>query len=259
VRSGVAVLQRQRAGRVEQDVDDDPLGRREDDVLDELLVLDPAAVAADELHPRARQRDLEYARVRRVGEVEAHDFAGPGGEGEPRFAGDQQHVAEAAHRRVGGLVGAEGGDLAVFDEHVVERQRELTVGRRPVVRVGGDHDAVAIQAQLLPVVLADVRVIPVDARVGEGHAGGVAATDGHELLRLVRAVVAVVQPQPMPVNRGLQVALVLYVDDDLRAFGDAQRRTRDGAVVGEHSHGGVTDALGHRRETQTRSGHRRRA
>ena len=54
-----AVLERQLAGLVEEDVDDHALRRREHDLLDELLVLDVAAVAADELHPRARQRDLE--------------------------------------------------------------------------------------------------------------------------------------------------------------------------------------------------------
>ena len=45
------MLQRQLARRLEAHVDDDPLGGRQDDVLDELLVLDAAAVAADELHP----------------------------------------------------------------------------------------------------------------------------------------------------------------------------------------------------------------
>ena len=52
-----AVLERQLAGLVEEHVDDDALGGREDDLLDELLVLDVAAVAADELHaarPAAR-------------------------------------------------------------------------------------------------------------------------------------------------------------------------------------------------------------
>ena len=69
------VLQRELAGPVEQDIDDDPLGRREDHVVDELLVLDVAAVAADELHPRARQLDLEHAGVGGVRQVEAHDLA----------------------------------------------------------------------------------------------------------------------------------------------------------------------------------------
>ena len=69
------VLQDQLAGRLEAHVDDDALGRGEDDVLDELLVLDAAAVAADELHPRARQRDLEHPGVGRVRQVQPHDLA----------------------------------------------------------------------------------------------------------------------------------------------------------------------------------------
>ena len=61
----------------EQRVDDDPLGRREHDRLDELLALDTPAVAAHELHPRAGQRDVEHAGVRRVRQVEANDLALP--------------------------------------------------------------------------------------------------------------------------------------------------------------------------------------
>ena len=49
-----AVFQHELAGLLEQHIDDGPLRRSEDHVLDELLVLDAAAVAADELHPRAR-------------------------------------------------------------------------------------------------------------------------------------------------------------------------------------------------------------
>ena len=53
------MLERQLARLVEQHVDDDTLRRRKDDVLDELLMLDVAAVAADELHPRAGQLTLK--------------------------------------------------------------------------------------------------------------------------------------------------------------------------------------------------------
>ena len=45
------------------------------DLFDELLVLDAAAVSADELHPGARQGDLEDPRVGRVGEVEAYHLS----------------------------------------------------------------------------------------------------------------------------------------------------------------------------------------
>ena len=70
-----AVLERQLTGLLEQHVDHHSLRRSEDHVVDELLVLDVAAVAADQLHPRPRQRDLEDAGVGGVGQVEAHDLA----------------------------------------------------------------------------------------------------------------------------------------------------------------------------------------
>ena len=104
---GRAVLQRQLARRLEQHVHDDPLGRRQHDVLDELLALAAPAVAADELHARSGQRDLEHAGVGGVRQVQAHDLAGLGGQRELGLPGDQQDVAEAPHRGVGRLVGAE--------------------------------------------------------------------------------------------------------------------------------------------------------
>ena len=113
---GRAVLQRELAGVLEQHVDDGPLRRRQHDVLDELLALDAAAVAADELHPRPGQRDLEHARVGGVGQV---DSARPrpacavsASSGSPATSSD---VAEATHRRVRGLRAAERRDLAVLD------------------------------------------------------------------------------------------------------------------------------------------------
>ena len=90
--------------------------------------------------------------------------------------------------------------------------------RRPVVGVGGDDEDVPVQAHLLAVVLADVRVVPVDAGIGELDAVGEAAADRDRRLRLVRAVVAVLDPQAVPMHGRLQVALVRDVDDDLRAL-----------------------------------------
>ena len=74
---GRSVLERRPSRLFEQHVHDDALRRRDDDRLDELLALDPAAVAAHELHARARQRDVEDARVGRVRQVEADDLALP--------------------------------------------------------------------------------------------------------------------------------------------------------------------------------------
>src|SRR3712207_8085001 len=56
------------------------------------------------------------------------------------------------------------------------------------------------EAELLSVVLADVRVVPVDAGVGERDPVGEAAADRNRRLRLVGAVVAVVEPQAVPVH-----------------------------------------------------------
>ena len=215
MRSGVRCSRVSLPRLLEEHVDDDALRRGEDHRVDEGLALVAAAVAADELHTRAGQRDVEDTRVGGVGQVEADDLATLRAQREVGLAADEHDVAEAAHRRVGRLGAAEGRDLPVLDQDVVERQQQLAVCRRPVVRGGGDDEDVAVETQLLAVVLADVRVVPVDARVGELDPVGEGPADGDWLLRLVRAVVAVVEPEPVPVHRRLQVALVDDVDDEL--------------------------------------------
>ena len=122
--------------------------------------------------------------------------------------------------------------------------------RRPVVGLGGLHEDVAVQPHLLPVVLADVRVVPVQPRVGELHPGRESLAHRHRLLGLVRSVVAVLEPQPVPVHRGLHVALVLHVHDDLGAFPDLQRGPGDRSVVGQHPHRRVAEPVGHRGDPQ---------
>ena len=60
-------------------------------------------------------------------------------------------------------------------------------------------------------------MVPVQARVGEPDPVGEIAADRDRRLGLVRdPVVLVVQPQPVPVDRRVQVTLVADVDDDLR-------------------------------------------
>ena len=112
---------------VEQDVDDDPLGGRENDRLDELFLLAAAAVAADELHLRARKRDVEDARVRGVRQVDPNDLVLLRVEGKVGLAGDEQHVAEPPHRSVVGLRWAEGSDRTVLEQDVVEGQEQFAV------------------------------------------------------------------------------------------------------------------------------------
>jgi hypothetical protein len=118
--------------------------------------------------------------------------------------------------RIAGLAAAERGDLAVLHQQVIQRQDQVAVGRWPVAGLGrGDHD-VAVQAQLLGVVLADVGVVPVQAGVGELDPVGEGPADRDGRLGLVRhPVVAVLQPQPMPVHGRVQIPLVGDVDDDL--------------------------------------------
>ena len=150
-------------------------------------------------------------------------------------------------RRLGA---AERGDLAVLEQDVVERQRQLAVGRRPVLGIGRDDDDVAVQAQLLAVVLADVRVVPVDARIWELHPIGEALAHLHRRLRFVGAVVAVLDPHAVPVHGRLQVTLVHHIDDDLRPLPHSQRRAGDRTVVGEHPHSRIAEPLRHRSDPQ---------
>ena len=247
---GCPVLERQPAGLVEEDVDDDPLRRREHDRVDELLALVPPAVAADELHARPRERDVEHPRVRGVREIEADDLALSRAQPELRLAADEHHVPEPAHRRVRRLRRAERGDRALLEQHVVERQGELAVRRRPIVLVRRDDDDVPVQAELLAVVLADVGVVPVDAGIGELDAIRERPADRDRRLCLVRPVVAVVEPQSVPMHGRLEVAVVRDVDDELGALAHAQRRAGNRAVVREHAHRRVPDPLRDRADPQ---------
>ena len=104
---GRVVLERELAGALEEHVEDHALRRRQDRLLDDLLALAAAAVPADELHARPGQLDLEHARVGGVGQIQAHHLALPRLERELGLSGDEQHVAEAAHRGVRGLRAAE--------------------------------------------------------------------------------------------------------------------------------------------------------
>ena len=75
--------------------------------------------------------------------------------------------------------------------------------------------------------------------VGEGLA------DRDRRLRVVRAVVAVLQAQAVPVHRRLEIAAVGDVDGDRRTLRHLQCRPGNGAVVGEHAHGRIADLLLH--------------
>ena len=247
---GSLVFEHEVARPVEHDVHDHSLAGRKDHRVDELLVLDAAAVTADELHPHARKGDVEHAGVRGVCEVEPYDLPLLRLEVEVRFPGDEQEVAEPSHRCVGRLGSTERGHLAFFDQDVVERQHELAVHPGPVVGIARYDNDVAVEPHLLAVVLADVRVVPVEARVGELHATREVPSDRDRPLRLMRPIGAVLEPQSMPVDGRLQVAVVMHVDLNLGAFGNAQGRPGNRPVVAEHAHGVVSEPLAHRGDPQ---------
>ena len=138
-------------------------------------------------------------------------------------------------------------DLAVLDQHVVEGDRQLAVDRRPVVGVVGLDDDPGVEAHLLGEVLADVRVVPVEARVGEREAVGELAAVRDRRLRLVgHAVEAVFEAQAVPVQRRVDVTEVGRLDRHLAVLVDVQGRAGDRAVVAEHPHLGVAEALADR-------------
>ena len=98
------VLEDEVARLVEHDVHDHPLAGSEDHGVDELLVLDAATVAANQLHPRARENDVEDPRVGGIREVEAEDFVLLRLQRRESVSpAMSKEVAEAAHGHVGHL------------------------------------------------------------------------------------------------------------------------------------------------------------
>ena len=244
-----AVLECHVTRLAEQDVHDDALGGSQEHLLDELLVLVVPAVPAHELHPGTRDRHVEDPRVRRVREVEADNLASLRLERQFRLAGDEHDVAEAAHGHVRRLV-AERRNRTILDQDVVQREQHLAVHGGPVIGVGRNDEDVAVETELLTVVLADVRVVPVRALVGAVHLVGERLPDRDRRLRVVRPVVAVLEPEPVPVHGRVEVAAVRDVDGDGRASRDLERRAGNRAVVRQHPHDGVPDPLAHRRDLE---------
>ena len=86
-------------------------------------------------------------------------------------------------------------------------------------------------------------MVPVGPGIRELHPGGKALADSDRRLGLVRPVVAVLEPQAVPVDGRVHVALVLDVHRDLGALLDPEDRAGNRAVVGEHAHRVVAYAL----------------
>ena len=129
--------ERQVAWLIEQHIDDDALGRGDEQLVDVLLALVVPAVGTDELHASAGQRHVEHASVSGVRQEEADDLPATRCQRKVSVTGDEHDVAEPTHGHVGRLGRTERRDLSVLDEHVVEGEQDFAIDRRPVVGIGG--------------------------------------------------------------------------------------------------------------------------
>ena len=75
---GCLVLKDEVPWLVEHDIDDHPLARSQDHRVDELLALDAAAIATNQLHTHARHGHVKHPGVGSVREVQPDHFALPG-------------------------------------------------------------------------------------------------------------------------------------------------------------------------------------
>src|SRR5215218_10754739 len=89
-------------------------------------------------------------------------------------------------------------------------------------------------------------MVPVESWIGELDPIGEGLPALYRRLRLLgHPVVAVLQPEAVPVDGRLYVAVVGHLHGDLRALVDVQRRARDRTVVTEHALLCVSDPLAH--------------
>ena len=149
-------------GVIEEDVDDHSLRWRQGYVLNKLLTLDMATVAADKLHFRSRHGNPEDSGVRGISQEVANHLLRLRLQREVGLPVGKHHIAEAAHGRVCRLLGAERGDPTVLEQYVVERDRDFAMSARPIVGISRLDQDIAVEAHLLAIVLTDVRVVPVD-------------------------------------------------------------------------------------------------
>ena len=97
-------------------------------------------------------------------------------------------------------------------------------------------------------------VVPVEAGIRELDPVREDAADLDRCLRVDRdAVVAVVEPEAVPVDGRLDVTVVRDVDDDLGPLVDVEGRPGDRAVVGDHPDGRPADVLDDGRDLKGQS------
>src|SRR5205823_5959296 len=189
---------------VESDLDDVALRGRDDDALDPLFPLEVAGVAADQLHLRAGKGDVEGSRARSVRQEKTHDLAVPNSRARAHLTIHEEHVPEPAHEGVRCLLAPKWDELPVVaDEEIVENECFHMIRCREVVTARRPHHQIPIEAEVLLDVLADVGVVPVDPRIREVQVVREGPTGSHGPLREVRyAIESVVEPNPVPMNRG---------------------------------------------------------
>jgi hypothetical protein len=99
-----------------------------------------------------------------------------------------------------------------------------------------------------------MRVVPVNAWVRKRQPVRECAADRNRGLRRERAVVAVVEPQAVPMHRRLQVALVDDIDQECGPLLHTKSWARDGSVVGQHSDRCIADCLLYRLDAKIELG-----
>ena len=196
----------------EAHVHDVPLGGRDHHTLDPRLALKRPGVRRDELHPRAGERQVQRARVRHVREVEAHHFPATHRQPIPGLTVHEKQVAEPTHQRVGRCFLPPRNQAGIADQQVLQHQKLFAIGGN--LRAGLPHENVAVQAERLLDVLANVRMVPVNTSVREPQFVGERVADPGD------AVERVVQPDAMPMNARRVRQVIREPHHDFRATRD---------------------------------------
>ena len=186
-----------------------------------------ADVGAHHLHLGSSQHEVVRARVRDVGEHEANHFSQLDRQPVIRLSIDQEDISKPAHQGEVRSFLAERHKLTAVQEQVVENQHLFAVDRVVVVRVGGLHQHVAVETELLLDVLPDMRVVPIDPGIRETHLVHERLAGEHRVLSHTGyPVEPVVQPDPVPVDGRRQIDVVGELDDDGRPLVDVDQRAR---------------------------------
>ncbi len=201
-----------------------------------------AAVGADKLCLRAAYREPERPGVRGIRDVETDDLSPIRLERVVLFSVHEEDVPVTAHEGAVGAVFIQ-TDLTFLNEDVVKKEWYLAVHGIPIRLVGRHHQEVAVQTQFLLVILPDMRVIPIYARVRELQLIHKGFAWLHFFLRRLRAVKGIVHPDAVRMQQGLHIGGVREVHGDFRTLRNLDGRPRNRAVVRKHAVGLTADLL----------------